>query len=277
MRLGFHGATTMTSDLQTDVAASVHAGFKALELWAAKVDRFLEDHSIEDLKALLQDNNVAPMTFNSIEFIAFRGDEFDQIKARCRQLSEIGQAIGCPSIAVIPSPTPAWDTPWETIVEEHVTALQALSDIAAEYGMKLAFEFIGYGGFSVRTPRGAMEIIQKAGRDNIGMVVDACHFYIGGGLLGEIEQLDPKYIYTFHLDDTEDTSKEEYTDARRLLPGLGVIPLAEICQRLKGISYDGPCSIELFRPEYWEWDPKEVAIKAREAALKVLSPYFEVE
>ena len=43
MKLGFHGATTMTSDLQTDVAASAHAGFKALELWAAKVARMPAD------------------------------------------------------------------------------------------------------------------------------------------------------------------------------------------------------------------------------------------
>lgn len=277
MRLAFHGATTMTSDLQTDVATSAHAGFKALELWAAKVDRFLEGHSIADLKTLLQDNNVAPMTFNSIEFIAFRSDEFAQVKARCRQLSEIAQAIGCPSVAVIPSPAPAWNTPWETIVTEHVAALQALSDIAGEYGIKLAFEFIGFGGFSVRTPRGAWEIIQKTDRDNIGMVVDAAHFYIGGGLLSEIEQLDPKYIYAFHLDDTEDMPKEEYTDAARLLPGLGVIPLDDICGRLKGIGFDGPCSIELFRPEYWDWDPRQLAVKAREAATKVLSPYFELE
>lgn len=277
MRLAFHGATTMMSDLQTDVAATAHAGYKALELWAAKVDRYLEDHSVEELKALLDDHNVAPMTFNSIEFIAFRGDEFEQIKARCRQLSQLAQAIGCPSVAVIPSPSPTWETPWETIVAEHVAALQALSDIAGEYGIKLAFEFIGFGGFSVRTPRGAWEIIQRAGRDNIGMVVDAAHFYVGGGLLGEIEQLDPNYIYAFHLDDTEDKPKEEYTDAVRLLPGLGVIPLDDICARLKGIGFDGACSIELFRPEYWEWDPMEVAVKAREAALKVLSPYFEVE
>ena len=219
MRLGFHGATTMTSDLQTDVAVSAQAGFKALELWAAKVDTFLEDHSVAELKALLDDNHVAPMTFNSIEFIAFRGVEFEQIKARCRQLSEIGQAIGCPSVAVIPSPAPAWDTPWDTIVAEHVAALQELSDIAVEFGLKLAFEFIGFGSFSVRTPRGAMEIIRKTGRDNIGMVIDAAHFYIGGGLLSEIEQLDPKYIYTFHLDDTEDAAKEACTDATRFLPG----------------------------------------------------------
>ncbi len=51
MKLGFHGATTMTADLQTDVAASAHAGFQTLELWAAKVDRFLADHSLADLKA----------------------------------------------------------------------------------------------------------------------------------------------------------------------------------------------------------------------------------
>ncbi len=99
MKSGFHGATTMTSDLQTDVAASAHASFKSLELWAAKVDRFLADHSLADLTALLQHNNVAPMTFNSIEFIAFRGDEFGTIKDRCRQLCEIAQAIGCPSVA----------------------------------------------------------------------------------------------------------------------------------------------------------------------------------
>lgn len=277
MRLAFHGATTMTSDLQTDVAATAHAGYQALELWAAKVDKYLEDHSVEQLKVLLDDNNVAPMTFNSIEFIAFRGNEFDQIKARCRQLSQIAQVIGCPSVAVIPSPTPAWDTPWDTVVAEHVAALQDLSDIASEYGIKLAFEFIGFGGFSVRTPRGAWEIIQKTGRDNIGMVVDAAHLYVGGGLHSEIDQLDPKYIYAFHLDDTEAMAKEAYTDAYRLLPGLGVIPLDDICARLKGIGYDGACSIELFRPEYWEWDPKELAVKARELALKVLSPYFEVE
>jgi 2-keto-myo-inositol isomerase len=277
IRLGFHGATTMTSDLQTDVQASAYAGFKTLELWAGKVDRFLSKHSVGDLKALLQSHNVAPMTFNSIEFIAFRGDEFGTIKERCRQLCEIAQAIGCPSVAVIPSPIPNWETTWQTIVAEHVTALCELSDIASIYGIKLAFEFLGFGWCSVRTPRGAQEIIQKTDRDNVGMVVDAAHFYIGGGLLSEIEQLDPRSIYAFHLDDVEDTSKEGYTDAARLLPGLGVVPLDDICMRLKGIGYNGPCSIELFRPEYWDWDPTQLAVKTRETAINVLSPYFEIE
>ncbi len=39
MKLAFHSATTMTSDLETDIAISAQAGFKALEVWAKKVDR----------------------------------------------------------------------------------------------------------------------------------------------------------------------------------------------------------------------------------------------
>ncbi len=278
MKLGFHGATTMTSELETDVAVSAHAGFKALELWAAKVDRFLVDHSLQDLKALLGDSRVAPITLNSIEFISFRSDEeYTQIRARCRELSEIAQAIGCPTVIVVPSPTPERDLPWADVVEEHVRVLRDLSDVAGEYGVRLAFEFLGFGWCSVRTPRGAWEIVKETGRDNVGLVLDAAHFYAGGGLLSEIELLDPGRIFAFHLDDLEDIPKEEISDARRLLPGLGVVPLNRICARLKGIGYDDACSIELFRPEYWEWDPKEVAIKARELAVKALSPYFQVE
>jgi len=72
VRLGFHGATTMTSDLETDVAVSAQAGFRALEVWAAKVDHYLTRHSPVELAALFADKGVAPITLNSIEFIAFR-------------------------------------------------------------------------------------------------------------------------------------------------------------------------------------------------------------
>ena len=126
-----------------------------------------------------------------------------------------------------------------------------MSDIAAQYSVKLSLEFLGFGWCSVRTPRVAYEIIQKVDRDNVGLTLDAAHFYTGGGFISELEQLDPKRIFAFHLYDLEDTPKEAVTYGTRLLPGLGIVPLDEICARLKRIGYSGPCSIELFRPEYW--------------------------
>jgi 2-keto-myo-inositol isomerase len=61
------------------------------------------------------------------------------------------------------------------------------------------------------------------------------------------------------------------------LPGEGIIPLDDICAHLKGIGYNGFCSVELFRPEYWAWDPLELAVKARQASLKVLQRHFTME
>jgi 2-keto-myo-inositol isomerase len=277
MKLAFHGATTMTSDLETDVSITAGAGFKALEVWTEKMDRYLKAKSLDDLIALFVDHSVKPLALNSIEFIAFRGSEYAQIQARLQELGRIAQAIGCPTIVVVPSPLPARDLSWSDVVNEYVQVLRDLSDIASQYNVRLSFEFLGFGWCSVRTPRAAFEIVQKCDRDNVGMTVDAAHFYGGGGLISELDQLDPARIFAFHLDDLEDTPKEAITDATRLLPGLGVVPLDEICAHMKQIGYDGSCAIELFRPEYWDWDPQQLAIRAREAALKVLSPYFEIE
>ncbi len=285
MKLAFHGATSMKTDLATDVDVSAHAGFGGLELWGAKVDDYLRGHSLAELRKLFIQSKVQPISINSIEFIAFRGAEYPQIQARCRRLSEICEAIECPVVVIVPSPTPRATAgqvldlffPWDKVVEEYVTVLRDLSSIAKPYAAKLTFEFLGFAWSSVRTPLGAWQIVQAAGCDNVGINFDACHFYGGGGELSEIDRIDPAKIYTFHLDDMEDIPKEAITDGRRLLPGLGVVPLDAICARLKKIGYDGPCAVELFRPEYWEWDPYQLAAKAHDMALQVLSPHFRVE
>lgn len=277
MKLAFHGATTMTSNLETDIAITARAGFKALEVWAAKMDRYFAAHSLANLNALFVNHGVMPLALNSIEFIAFRGSEYSQVQARLHELGKIAQAIGCPTVVVVPSPLPDRNLPWADIMAEYVKVLRDLSDIARLYSINLSFEFLGFGWCSVRTPRAAFEIIQKVERDNIGLTIDAAHLYGGGGLMSELNQLDPMRIFAFHLDDLEDTPKETIRDSTRLLPGLGVVPLDDICAQLKHIGYTGPCSIELFRPEYWGWDPQELANKAREAALKVLSPHFQIE
>ena len=277
MRLAFHSATSMGADLATDVAVSAQAGYKALEVWATKIDAYLADHSLVDLVDLFRGHRVEPATINSIEFIAFRGTEYELIRTRCQALCAIAQAMGCSTVVVVPSPTPDRNLAWEAVVEEYVTVLRDLSGIAQPFGVRLAFEFLGFGWCSVRTPRGAHEIVCKTDRGNVGMVLDAAHFFGGGGLLSEIDALDPASIYAFHLDDLEDGPKEAISDARRVLPGLGVVPLDDLCARLSGIGYNGLCSIELFRPEYWAWDPYVLAQKARQAALGVLAGYFEVE
>lgn len=121
-----------------------------------------------------------------------------------------------------------------------------------------------------------MEIIQATDRSNIGMVFDIAHFTVGGAGLAEIDSLDPKRIFGFHLDDVEPVVLESYTDANRMLPGLGIAQTAEICSRIAALGYDGFATVELFRPEYWEWEPLELAKRSHKAALEVLKPHFYI-
>jgi 2-keto-myo-inositol isomerase len=264
----------MTSDLPTDLAAAGAAGFGYVEVWAAKMDDYLQQHSVADLAELFHQHKVRPASINSIEFITFRGENYSLIQARCQELSVLAEQLGCPYIVVVPSPTPSRETTWEQVKAESVRVLSDLATIAGSRGIGLAFEPLGFGWCSVRTLRAAWEIVAEVGRRDVGLVLDACHFYAAGSELSEIGLLDPAKLFIFHLDDVEDLPKEAITDARRLLPGIGVLPLGEICSRLSKIGFDGLVSVELFRPEYWSWPPGNLARAAGKVARQVLSPYF---
>jgi 2-keto-myo-inositol isomerase len=277
MLLAINGATTMKATLPEDIAAARAAGFKALEIWAAKMDAYLETHSAETLRALFSGAGLQPASINSIEFITFRSpEEYEEIKARCHELCGLAQALGCGKIVVVPSPTPD-GVGWDEIKDESMRVLRELSEIAAPYGVALAFEFLGFSWCSVRTLGQCWEIVQKANCTNVGLVIDTCHFYAGGSLLDTIEEVDPNKILIFHINDVEERPLDTIEDAHRLLPGEGVIPLDDILTRLRGIDFDGLCSIELFRPEYWDRDPVELATAARAATLDIVTEYFEVK
>jgi 2-keto-myo-inositol isomerase len=274
MLLAINGATTMKATLPEDIAAAGAAGFKALEIWAAKMDAYLEARPVEELKALFDAAGLQPASINSIEFITFRPpEEYVAIKARCRELCELARALGCDKIVVVPSPTPE-GVAWDQIRDESVRVLRELSEVAGAAGVQLAFEFLGFPWCSVRTLAQCWEIVEQTQRDNVGLVIDTCHFYAGGSELSAIEQVDPEKVLIFHINDVEDRPLETIEDAHRLLPGEGVIPLDGILTRLKHIGFDGLCSVELFRPAYWERDPAELAAAARAATLEVVAGYF---
>jgi 2-keto-myo-inositol isomerase len=278
MLLGFNGATTMKATLPEDIAAAGEAGFKALEIWAAKMDTYLANRSLDDLSAIFTQHRIQPASINSIEFITFRSvDDYALIKARCHELSARADALGCDTIVVVPSPTPQGGASWEDIKAESVRVLHDLADIATLFGVQLAFEFLGFGWCSVRTLAQCWEIVQAVNRPNVGLVIDTCHFYAGDSELSSLEGVEPEKLLIFHINDVEDRPKDTIEDAHRLLPGEGVIPLDDLLTRLKKIGFDGLCSIELFRPGYWERDPLELATAARAATMKVLEPYFRVE
>ena len=270
MKLALNGATTMHADLETDIKAAGAAGFDLVELWASKLRKYLSTHSIDELRTLLTENNVEPYSINSIEHITFRtAEDYELIKAECGELSAIAGQLYCPYIVVVPGKLPENASEAE-IVAESVKVLNELADISEPYGVSLAFEFLGQTDCSVQTLDLAKKIVDEVDRKSIGVVIDSFHFYAGNSSFDAIDSLDPSKLFIFHINDAENLPKEKLTDAERLYPGLGILPLAKIKAHFDRIGYDRMASIEIFRPEYWDQDPFEVARKAKAATEKVL-------
>lgn len=270
MKIALNGATTMHADLVTDIKAAGAAGYDLVEIWASKLREYLKTGTAADLKNIFAENNVRPYSINSIEHITFRTPEgYEGIKAECAELSAIANEIGCPYIVVVPGKLPTGASE-EYIIDGSARVLNELADIAGGYGVSLAFEFLGQTDCSVQTLDLAKTIVEKVNRDNIGLVIDTFHFYAGNSSFEAIDTLDPAKLFIFHINDAEDLPKETLTDAHRLYPGTGILPIREIKARFDRIGYDRMVSIEIFRPEYWDQDPYEVARRARAATIEVL-------
>ena len=270
MKIALNGATTMHADLETDIKAAAAAGFDLIEIWAAKLRKFLKNNTAADLKKLLAEYNLQPYSINSIEHITFRTEEdYAKIKTETEELSAIAQEISCPYVVVVPGKLPANATE-EQIIEESVNVLNELADIAEKHDVSLAFEFLGQTDCSVQTLDSCKNIVEQVNRKNVGLVIDTFHFYAGNSSFEAIDELDPEKLFIFHINDAENLSKEDLTDAHRLYPGEGILPIREIKAHFDKIGYDRMVSIEIFRPEYWNQDPFEVARKAKAATEKVL-------
>ena len=270
MQIALNGATTMKADLETDIRAASEAGFDCLEIWASKLRAFLRSRTNADLNDLFATHKIKPYSINSIEHITFRDpDRHESLLAECEELCRIAEEIRCPYIVVVPSPLPAGTSRSQTI-EESSRVLGELGRIAERRGVGLGFEFLGQPNCSVQTLELADEIVRKTGLSNVGLVIDSFHFYTGGSTIESIEAIDAQKLFIVHINDAEDLSREVLEDRHRLYPGLGILPLRQIFGALGRIGYDRVVSVEIFRPEYWDRDPFEVARAARAAAQRVL-------
>jgi 2-keto-myo-inositol isomerase len=275
MKLCFNQATTMkNSTLERDLKYCEQYGYDFIEIRLDKLRDYLKTHTVADLAAFFKLNKIKPFAFNALEGITFRDDAgYRQIKADLKFLGETGEVIGCKKIVVVPTFDVGGYTKTQ-IKEESVRVLNELADCAGKYGVKLAYEFVGYPNCSVNTFGQTYEIIKAVNRDNVGMVLDCFHFHAMGSRLEDLKQADPQKIFIFHIDDAEDLPVGALRDDKRLWPGDGVIDLNAILRTLKEIGYGEMVSVELFRPEYWDWEVEKAIRVGKEKTEAVVEKYF---
>ena len=263
MKLGINEATCMkNSSLELDLQLCEKYHYDYIEIRLDMLQEYLKTHIVEDLQNFFKTSHVKPYAFNSIEDI-----NFCTLKQEQKMLElfifacEMSQKINNPYIIVVPTVSDEMLTKTDKeIFTDSIAVLTKLSDIAKNYGVKLAFEPIGNKRWCVRELTQCMEIVTAVNRENVGVALDAFNLFLYNKLenIDSIDLVPLEKIFVYHINDSEDSSLDILDHCHRLLPGDGVIPLKEISAKLKQKGYDSIASIETFRPEYWEMNPDDV-------------------
>jgi len=263
MGFGLNSWTTGDAvDVLTDVRVASEAGYRFIELRDWKIERYLAQGSeLGVLRDRVEQSDLRVLSVNTLDDSTLQtGAGFDRVVARCHTLCAWAEALGSPYVIVGPSYLPeGGGVSAEAIHENTVTALVRYVEVAAEHGVRIAFEFHGYSRCSINKLAAATAVLDEIGDARVGLVIDAFHFYVGGSSFRNLEELDHSRLFIVHLADAEHNDRTRLGKPNRVFPGDGVLPLKDLVRSIRRTQFEGPYSLELFRPEYWAMDPLVVA------------------
>jgi sugar phosphate isomerase/epimerase len=267
MKICLSEATTMPATFAEDVAACAGGGCPALEVWLTKLETHLESHSAEDTRKLLADKGVALAAASYQGGLLLSQGEarrahFDHFRRRLG----LCQGFGVGTLLVVADFVQAVDP---TALERSVVSLAQAAQWAAGFGVRLALEFRGANTFCASLDT-AVRLVEACGEPNVGVCFDVFHYYKGPSKSEDLDLLTPRNLAFVQVSDLAGVPRELATDADRILPGDGDLPLTAILRKLRERGYDGWVSLELLNPTLWQMKPSQVAELGAAALRRVL-------
>ena len=269
MLLGLHTGSILYTNLMTDIRVAREAGYDAVELTVPKLLRYLDaGYEAGEIPPRLSGLRVAMI--NSFLDIERQEPDFRRrLRETCRRLCQVAQALGCPTLQVV-ALSALEGEPWPEIRATVGRSLAELADIAAPFGIQLALEPVTFT--SLHSLSQALEVLDEAGRDNVGLCLDTFHLWTGGTPWDEVAALDPRLVLAAHISDATARRGSQWSDADRdVLPGDGILPLQEGIQAIRATGYDELWCVEMMGAYHWEWDPLVLAQELERRARRLLS------
>jgi sugar phosphate isomerase/epimerase len=118
----------------------------------------------------------------------------------------------------------------------------------------------------------ALALLREAGAANAGLMVDAWHFFNGGGDLDVLADLPGAGVAAVQLNDGARVQADflHHARAARRLPGDGELDVVGLVRAVRAAGFAGPWCVEVNTPEFRALPVEEAARAAADAALRVL-------
>jgi len=251
-----NGATIMTTPTARHVEIARAAGFDGVEV---RAERLLDaPDEAREAAAIVEPGEVWSLNGIQLQLAADGGLDRERLEAELPPRLEICRSLGASYLLVVPPRAAGADR--MTSVMAMRDGLARVRDAADSLGVGAAFEFLGFADCPIDTPAVAGEVV--AAVPGVELVLDSCHWHASGA--GSLDAFPVDRLAMVHLNDAPDKPPREIEDADRVLPGQGVIHLADLVADLSRRGYRGPWSLETFNPMYWQDDPMDIATTGRQ-------------
>ncbi|MFM2478556.1 sugar phosphate isomerase/epimerase family protein [Celerinatantimonas sp. MCCC 1A17872] len=254
MKRALHGAAVRHCNVTTQVRIAKECGFDALEVLPEHLFRYCEHGgSYEKLLNLCKQNGIEVSCINALNTMGFPNQD-KELALLAHKFSNAAKQLECPVVQIMAlNEIDEYDVETRKEILTHNASI--IGDVGLEYGVKFQIEVVAFTSFGSLAQ--GLEIIDRAGRSNIGMVIDFWHLYASGTKPEEVAAMNKELIYGVHFCDGRKPYKNEKWDEliqRDYRVGEGDIPVQEWVDAVKATGYDGVWAPEQLSQTHWEDD-----------------------
>ena len=237
---------SMGGTLEAKLAAAARAGFRAIEIFENDLTFF--SGRPRDVRARGQDLGleiIALQPMRDFEGMPepMRARNFERAQRKFDLMEELGTRALCICSSVSEEASGDFDVIAKDLGE--------LADLAAQRGFSIGYEALAWGRH-VKDWMQAWDIVKKADRANLGVVLDSYHICVRKNPLGPIAEIPANRIALVQIADAPDILMDPMSLSRhhRCFPGQGDYPIREFVSACLASGYTGPLSLEIFNDQF---------------------------
>lgn len=264
------GAIGVKADLATTADLAARYGFDAVHLNLREVSAVGAGPTAE----ILARAGVRAAGFGLPIQYRQADAEFDAALAELRELAPVAQALGV-------TRTTTWVPSWHDTLDfaANYAFLRGrfgrIAEVLRDHGIRFGLEFLGPKTLRdghpyefIHTMDGMLAFCEEIGTGNVGLLLDAYHWYTAGGTLADLARLTDAAIVDVHVNDAPaGVPLDKQLDGVRGLPGeTGVVGVPAFLRAVAAIGYTGPVMVEPFSQRVREL-PAEDAVRVTGEAL----------
>lgn len=284
-KISMNVTTTFHGNVVNDIAVAKAAGYGGIELQSPKLYRYLDaGYSADSLLPLLEGLEVTGL--GAVLDLERQGEQRAEFLAEVRRMAGVAEVLGAPILQLCTGPVDwnvvkdfkagkltAADRRYrgtlglteDEALEAAASNVREAADIAAGHGLELYLEPLAWS--NLNRHRHSLEIIERAGRGNVGIALDTWHYWTTGDTLEEVAATPKELIKAAHISDGLDLDRvndvPDQSVHRNVVIGGGAIPLQEWIDAIKSTGYDGWWCSEMFSDKANEHDFLKVATTMR--------------